>query len=209
MLSNCVLIQCLLYRIFGTLWPHLQFSHSFTPKKWLWNISCFCSWSILLEYICDFHQISHLGRVGLVVAMSMYLSVPFPCNFFRMAEAVSEIGFTLWDVVHLSLFFSSFLLTLQAYYNYYWCFIGWESWCLLYVRFLTDPVCRGCSTNSFVIISLIASSFDCALTNSYQIMASLLCTASLKIWTKVKNSRVNSWNWDCLNIETRIKNFEV
>ena len=37
-----------------------------------------------------------LGQVGLVVAMSMYLSlcVPYPYNFFRMAEARFEIKFT-------------------------------------------------------------------------------------------------------------------
>ena len=30
-----------------------------------------------------FHQIGPLGRFDLVVAMSIYLSVPFPCEFFQ------------------------------------------------------------------------------------------------------------------------------
>ena len=36
--------------------------------------------------VSDFHQLGPLGRVGLVVAKSVCLFVPFPCDFFAWLE---------------------------------------------------------------------------------------------------------------------------
>ena len=60
----------------------------------------FCNFLLIVDYI-TFHRLGPLGRFGLVAAMSICLSVPFSCNFFKVLKS-KGLRYEMWLFINLN-----------------------------------------------------------------------------------------------------------